>query len=107
MCIVFVEGSECNFDPDVIRSQFLHVYIVIHPEMIKGKEAWRIQVINKKNVSECSPLLPSPSIIYDENELRGFLMLKSTFFLSLFIYFLYKERKRGYALSVYNLVIDC
>ncbi|KAI7857606.1 hypothetical protein BDC45DRAFT_500213 [Circinella umbellata] len=76
VCIVFVEGNECNFDPDIIRSQFLHVYIVIHPEMINGKEAWRIQVINKKNVSECTPLLPSPSIIFDENELRGFLMLK-------------------------------
>ncbi|KAG2219577.1 hypothetical protein INT45_002535 [Circinella minor] len=76
VCIVFVEGNECNFDPDRIRSQFLHVYIVIHPEIINGKEAWRIQVINKKNVPECSPLLPSPSIIFDENELRGFLMLK-------------------------------
>ena len=93
---MFVEGSECNFDPHIIRSQFLHVYIVIHPELIKGKEAWRIQVINKKNVSDCSPLLPSPSIIYDENELRGFLMLKSRFFV--------KERERGYVLSVYKLV---
>ncbi|KAI8145180.1 hypothetical protein BJV82DRAFT_605181 [Fennellomyces sp. T-0311] len=76
VCIVFVEGDEPRFDPDAIRSQFLHIYIVIHPEVIDGKDAWRIQVINKSNVSEYSPLLPSPSIIYDETELRGFLMLK-------------------------------
>lgn len=38
VCIVFVEGKTAKFDPDVIRSQFLHVYIVIHPE---GKSAWR------------------------------------------------------------------
>ncbi|KAI9498641.1 hypothetical protein BDB00DRAFT_798861 [Zychaea mexicana] len=76
VCIVFVEGDECHFDPDAIRSQFLHVYVVVHPEVVDGKEAWRIQVINKKNVSECSPLLPSPSLIFDQDELRGFLMLK-------------------------------
>ena len=74
---MFAEGDEPKFDPDAIRSQFLHIYIVVHPEVIDGKDAWRIQVLNKSNVAECSPLLPSPSLIYDEDELRGFLMLKS------------------------------
>lgn len=73
VCIVFVEGKTAKFDPDVIRSQFLHVYIVIHPE---GKSAWRIQVATKKNVKDFTPMLSSPSIIRDEDELRAFLLLK-------------------------------
>ncbi|KAI9243567.1 hypothetical protein BDA99DRAFT_449016 [Phascolomyces articulosus] len=77
VCIVFIEGNDSQFDPDIIRSQFLHVYILVHPEIVDGKQAWRIQVMNKKNVSEYSPLIPSPSILLDEDELRGFLLLKS------------------------------
>ncbi|CDH51310.1 rap ran-gap family protein [Lichtheimia corymbifera JMRC:FSU:9682] len=73
VCIVFVEGKTAKFDPDVIRSQFLHVYIVIHPE---GKNAWRVQVATKKNVMDFTPMLSSPSIIRDEDELRAFLLLK-------------------------------
>lgn len=37
----------------------------------------RIQVVSKNNVMECTPQIPSPGLIFDEAELRGFLLLKS------------------------------
>ncbi|KAI8372754.1 uncharacterized protein BYT42DRAFT_44626 [Radiomyces spectabilis] len=75
VCIVFIEGNQ-SFDPKAIRSQFLHVYIVIHPENIQGKRAWRVEVVRNKNVPEFGPAIPSPGLIYDEEELREFLILK-------------------------------
>ncbi|CAO3698525.1 unnamed protein product [Rhizopus stolonifer] len=40
VCIIFVEGNQL-FDPTVIQSQFLHVYIVVHPEYKENKRHWR------------------------------------------------------------------
>lgn len=37
----------------------------------------RVQVATKKNVMDFTPMLSSPSIIRDEDELRAFLLLKS------------------------------
>ncbi|KAI9319486.1 hypothetical protein BX666DRAFT_2025779 [Dichotomocladium elegans] len=73
VCIVFAEGDAPEFNPDVIRSQFLHVYIVVRPE---GKDAWRIQAVSKKNMVDYTPMLPSPTIIRGASDLRRFLLLK-------------------------------
>ncbi|KAF7727657.1 Rap/ran-GAP protein [Apophysomyces ossiformis] len=75
VCIVFVEGNQ-RFDPNMIRSQFLHVFIVIHPESADGKDCWRVEVVRNKDVIEFGPPLPSPPVFYDEKELAEYLKIK-------------------------------
>ncbi|KAG0167631.1 signal-induced proliferation-associated 1-like protein 3 [Apophysomyces sp. BC1015] len=80
VCVVFVESGKQAFDPNAIRSQFLHVYIVVHPEMTDGNKRWRQvlgskQVVYNDKVGEFGPELASPPLLYEE-DLRGFLILK-------------------------------
>lgn len=41
VCIVFMEGRDQKFDPSSIRSQFLHVFIIVHLEVINSQDTWR------------------------------------------------------------------
>jgi hypothetical protein len=42
VCIIFLEGDQL-FNPKAIRSQFLHVYIIVRPEVDshRDKRHWR------------------------------------------------------------------
>ncbi|KAL7319157.1 hypothetical protein PS15m_002326 [Mucor circinelloides] len=75
VCIIFLEGSQ-KFNPKAIRSQFLHVYIVIRPEVVNEKKCWRIEILTKSNVGEFGPTIPSPPLFYDDDTLKEFLTLK-------------------------------
>lgn len=74
VCIIFIEGNQL-FDPTVIQSQFLHVYIIVHPEYKENKRHWRIEVIRHKSVQQFNPYLPSPPL-FDDQDLKSFLTLK-------------------------------
>ncbi|KAI8087007.1 uncharacterized protein B0P05DRAFT_533312 [Gilbertella persicaria] len=76
VCIVFLEGEHQKFDPTSIRSQFLHVFIVVQLEHVNEKELWRVEVLYHKNVLKFSPPLPSPPVFYDCKDLGAFLLLK-------------------------------
>ncbi|KAL9542419.1 hypothetical protein MBANPS3_008626 [Mucor bainieri] len=83
VCIVFMEQGDGTataqrFTPESIRSQFLHVFIVVYYERrIEDKQdTWRVEVLYNKDVKPFSPPVPSPPIFYDEDALRGFLLLK-------------------------------
>ncbi|ORZ14221.1 hypothetical protein BCR42DRAFT_418306 [Absidia repens] len=77
VCIVFMETNQSHrFDPGSIRSQFLHVFIVVHPETLNGKKCWRVEVVSNKNVQVFGPPIPSPPLFFAENELCEFLILK-------------------------------
>lgn len=39
--IVFMEGKNQKFDPNSIRSKFLHVFIIVHLEVINNQDIWR------------------------------------------------------------------
>ncbi|KAI7908328.1 uncharacterized protein BX663DRAFT_424630 [Cokeromyces recurvatus] len=75
VCIIFLEGNQ-KFNPNAIRSQFLHVYIIIKPESIKGKRHWRVEILRKKNIIEFGPALPSPPLFDNDETLKEFLILK-------------------------------
>ncbi|KAL9550474.1 hypothetical protein MBANPS3_004718 [Mucor bainieri] len=75
VCIIFLEGSQ-TFNPKAIRSQFLHVYIIVRPEVVNGSKCWRIEVLTKSNVGEFGPTIPSPPLLYDDDTLKEFLTLK-------------------------------
>ncbi|CAO3624348.1 unnamed protein product [Cunninghamella echinulata] len=77
VCIIFMESDQQNiFDPSVIRSQFLHAFIIIHPEIIEEKRAWRVEIVYNKNMKEFGPSIPSPPLFFSEEKLREFLILK-------------------------------
>ncbi|KAG2195411.1 hypothetical protein INT47_002850 [Mucor saturninus] len=76
VCIVFLEGDQL-FNPKAIRSQFLHVYVIIRPEVdCHNNRQWRVEVLSNKNVGEFGPSLPSPPVFKDDETLREFLTLK-------------------------------
>lgn len=81
VCIVFMEGSTTQqFTPESIRSQFLHVFILVYYERVSQQDTWRVEVLYNKNVRPFSPPVPSPPIFYDAEALRGFLLLKREYF---------------------------
>ncbi|KAG0178214.1 Rap/ran-GAP protein [Apophysomyces sp. BC1021] len=75
VCVVFIEGNQ-HFDPKAIRSQFLHIFVVVHPEVVNGRDCWRVEVVRHKNVIEFGPPLPSPALFFDEDELGEYLRIK-------------------------------
>ncbi|KAI8377393.1 uncharacterized protein BYT42DRAFT_342256 [Radiomyces spectabilis] len=76
VCLVFIEGDSSEFHFNAIRSQFLHVYILVHAETVAGQRAWRIEVVRHKNVPEFGPHIPSPPLFYNKEELKRFLTVK-------------------------------
>ncbi|KAG2179972.1 hypothetical protein INT43_003759 [Umbelopsis isabellina] len=73
--LIFLEG-DAKFDPTVIKSQFLHVFLLVREEMIDGRIAWRVEVMYNENVPPFGPILPSPALIYSAHDLRAFLSTK-------------------------------
>ncbi|KAG0816725.1 hypothetical protein G6F20_002976 [Rhizopus arrhizus] len=72
--IIFIEQDQ-PFDPKAILSNFVFVYIVIHPELYQGKRHWRIEVIKNEKITSFDPPLPMPPLLKDE-ELKSFLIQK-------------------------------
>ncbi|CAM0139563.1 unnamed protein product [Umbelopsis sp. WA50703] len=73
--LIFLEG-DAKFDPTMIKSQFLHVFILVREETIDGQIAWRVEIIYNENVPPFGPILPSPALIYSAHDLRAFLSTK-------------------------------
>jgi hypothetical protein len=76
VCIVFVEGNQ-PFNPSAIKSQFLHVFIVVHQEEKNKKKLWRVEVVSVENVPPFGPLLPH--LFDNEKDLSDFILAKCKF----------------------------
>ncbi|KAL1916329.1 uncharacterized protein VTP21DRAFT_5946 [Calcarisporiella thermophila] len=72
VCLVFLEGEQA-FDPAAIKSQFLHIFIVVCPE---PGDAYRVEVVVDRKVPEFGPPLPDPPVFRDPKELKAFLLAK-------------------------------
>ncbi|RHZ79417.1 hypothetical protein Glove_146g64 [Diversispora epigaea] len=75
-CIVFQDVYK-PFDPYSIRSQLLHVYVVVSPVPINvNKNSFRVRVdiVCKDGVPYFGPALPEPPIFDDPVELKKFLV---------------------------------
>ncbi|KAI7903560.1 uncharacterized protein BX663DRAFT_423663, partial [Cokeromyces recurvatus] len=78
VCIIFVEGKQ-PFNPTAIKSQFLHVFIVVHQELFpaNNKKAWRVEIVYVEDVPSFGPSLPNKSaLFFDRDELEKFLLAK-------------------------------
>jgi hypothetical protein len=76
VCIVFVDGDQ-PFIPNAIKSQFLHIFVVIHPVTLPdGTRGYTVAITYDEQVPEFGPLLPDPPVFLAPQELRSFLLSK-------------------------------
>lgn len=76
VCIVFVQGNQ-PFNPTAIKSQFLHVFIIVHQETIMSQVVYRVEIVSVQDVPDFGPPLPEKSAIFnDKKELEQFLIAK-------------------------------
>ncbi|KAF9917849.1 Rap/ran-GAP protein [Lobosporangium transversale] len=76
VCIIFVDGEQ-PFIPSAIKSQFLHIFVVIHPVALPdGTIGYSVAIASDEQVPEFGPPLPDPPIFKTSQELRAYLLCK-------------------------------
>ncbi|KAF9148662.1 Rap/ran-GAP protein [Linnemannia schmuckeri] len=76
VCIIFVDGDQ-PFVPNAIKSQFLHIFVIIHLITLSdGTKAYSATIACDEQVPEFGPPLPDPPIFKTPAELRAFLLCK-------------------------------
>ncbi|KNC97762.1 uncharacterized protein SPPG_06762 [Spizellomyces punctatus DAOM BR117] len=75
--IIFLEGDG-KFNPKSVKSQFLHVFIVVREDRVTrpGEVGYRIALASNVDVPPFAPPLPTPPVFWDKAELRDFLLAK-------------------------------
>lgn len=58
VCIVFVDDG-ATFNPASMRTEFIHVYVVVQPTVVNNKLYYKIEVAYKDGVAKFTPLLPN------------------------------------------------
>ncbi|KAF7728783.1 Signal-induced proliferation-associated 1-like protein 2 [Apophysomyces ossiformis] len=69
------EGKQ-PFNPTAIKSQFLHVFIVVHEETWEEQVGWRVEIVTVQDVPDFGPPLPPKGLFFDKVELRSFILAK-------------------------------
>eukprot|EP00092_Neocalanus_flemingeri_P012792 GFUD01013784.1.p1 GENE.GFUD01013784.1~~GFUD01013784.1.p1 ORF type:complete len:406 (-),score=126.38 GFUD01013784.1:67-1284(-) len=72
VCIVFQSGP-ATFSPEIITSQFLHVYIVLQPV---GSDCYKVSVVSKSGVPEFGPNFPREEIFQISEDFKNKLFAK-------------------------------
>ncbi|KAJ3224404.1 hypothetical protein HK099_008509, partial [Clydaea vesicula] len=76
VCIVFLDG-DCQFDPACIKSQFLHIYIIVKEELSDSNVlGYRVMVTTNTDVGFFGPTLTQNGTFFNKNELLEFLLTK-------------------------------
>lgn len=71
--IVFQDDSSTLFKPELIKSQFNHIFAVVS---LVAPDKYTLKVYTKASVPEYGPALPNPPVFTDMKELRKFLLVK-------------------------------
>lgn len=77
--IVFMDGKG-QYDPRTIKSQFLHIFIVVQPirPRTPGVPRYRVSVASNEDVPEFGPIIPKPAEFDADDAFRDFLFCKRT-----------------------------
>eukprot|EP01137_Pigoraptor_chileana_P025263 Opistho-2@94476 len=78
--IVFHEGTT-PFIPTCIKSHFLHVYVVVQPDVLSGGSStqparYRVSVVHRDGVPSFGPAASAPTIVERGPALREYLLAK-------------------------------
>ena len=77
MCVVFLENSRTTFNPSWIRSNFIHVYVVVqHVVGAHGQPLYRVAVVKRSTVPTFSPELKHVGVFAHSKTLQQFLLTK-------------------------------
>lgn len=71
--LVFQDGGEF---PCAIRSQFLHIYLVVSPLLIERVMHYRLTVVRRPEVEPYGPPVSSPSVVVTGEQTRQFILTK-------------------------------
>uniref|UniRef100_A0A6B2L4Q0 Rap-GAP domain-containing protein n=1 Tax=Arcella intermedia TaxID=1963864 RepID=A0A6B2L4Q0_9EUKA len=74
--IIFKEGSGDLFDPTVMRSQYNHVFAVVHKVKTESGDFYRFEISNKPAVPPYPPYLPNPPLFPINSESRDLFLCK-------------------------------
>ena len=78
LTLIFMDGKG-QWSPTTIKSQFLHIFIVVQriPSQTPGVRRYRVNVITNEDVPEFGPDVPKPAEFDETDEFRHFLFAKS------------------------------
>jgi predicted TIM-barrel enzyme len=79
--VVYIEGDE-PFSPEVMRSQFNHVFIVVRALKDPTRKLYQVNVAYKSGVDATSPAMPTNAAFEKNSDLRKLLLSKSTLILA-------------------------
>lgn len=70
-----------QFDPTSIKTQFIHVYIIVKAEIVQNENeipvpGYRIAITSSTDVPKFGPPLPNPPVFTDLAIMQKFLMAK-------------------------------
>ncbi|KAI9224045.1 hypothetical protein BC828DRAFT_344290, partial [Blastocladiella britannica] len=87
VCVVFLDestpgsespsaGTGLGFDPAMVRSHYLTVFIVVSPWTMNGTEGYRVSVATQQDVPAFGPSLPPAGFFVNASQLHDFLLAK-------------------------------
>ena len=71
--IVYQEDPGTEFNPNLFKSNFVHIFAVVYPMGLAG---YRLKVFTRNTVPEYGPPLPNPCYFPTLDDLRHFLVVK-------------------------------
>lgn len=77
MLIIFKEG-DTPFDPNVMKSHFNSVFVIVQVENQDGKTFFNISVTCKSDVDPFGPYLKHPALYTPDENFRRILLTKCT-----------------------------
>ncbi|KAJ3086737.1 hypothetical protein HK102_012609 [Quaeritorhiza haematococci] len=76
VCVVYLDGN-AQFDPTTIKSQFLHIYIIVQEDRsLPDTIGYRVSVVSSQDVPPFGPAIPCPPVFYNAAQFREFIMAK-------------------------------
>jgi len=75
--IIFKEGRDEIFNPNIMHSQFNHIFVVVEKVNVNDNKTWyRVQIATKPGVPPFPPYLPDPPLFEKDAKFREYLLTK-------------------------------
>uniref|UniRef100_A0A7M6DN97 Uncharacterized protein n=2 Tax=Clytia hemisphaerica TaxID=252671 RepID=A0A7M6DN97_9CNID len=75
VCIIFLAPG-ARFDPNSIKSNFLHVFIIIQPQILHGELFYKVDVASRDFVQNYGPPLPKNKLFKNDSSFQRWLYAK-------------------------------
>ena len=77
VCIIFLEGDDAVFNPELVTSQFNHAWLVVRKVSVAGAPTrYKLAVVAKDTFRNPKPFIPNPAFAEKNEHLRKFILYK-------------------------------